>query len=319
MAGFLTKPHEEGASVDDVLTADDIELFMTKGYVKVSGCFTRAAAGEYTQHIWTRLGYREDDPSTWERDAIHMASHYDIDAATFAPKAWRAACQLVGGEERISTAETSQWTDGFIVNLSQGADQPWAPPGPASPGWHIDGSWFRHYLDSPEQGLLFVVLWTDVVHQGGPTAAATDSIGPVARYLAAHPDGLLPGTIPYMEIIKECHEFVEATGEVGDVYLLHPFVLHTRSQNTLRRPRFITNATLRLAEPMRFDRPDPADHSPVERAVLNALGVETFAFTATGPRERVVSPQSKEHEQMIVDERERMAAAGHSYGGSLAG
>ena len=49
--------------------------------------------------------------------------------------------------------------------------------------------------------------------------------------------------------------------------------------------------------------------------MLRALGVETFAFTATGPRERVVSSQSKEHEQMIVDERERMATAGHSYGG----
>jgi hypothetical protein len=298
----------------DVLTAGDIEHFVSKGYVRVRECFTPAAAAEYSQHIWTRLGYAPDDPSTWERDAIHMASHHDIDASVFAPRAWRAACQLVGGAERISTAETSQWTDGFIVNLSQGADQPWAPASSASPGWHIDGSWFRHFLDSPEQGLLFVVLWSEVVHRGGPTVAATDSIGPVARYLAAHPEGLLPGTIPYMEIAEESSEFVEATGEIGDVYLLHPFVLHTRSQNALRRPRFITNATLRLAEPMRFDRPDPAEHSPVERAVLRALGVDSLPFTPTAPRERVVSPQSKEHEQMIVDERERMAAAGHSYG-----
>jgi hypothetical protein len=299
----------------DVLTADDIEQFVTKGYVKVPGCFTPAAAAEYTRHVWTRLGYAADDPSTWKHDAIHMASHHDIDPATFAPKAWRAACQLVGGAERISVAENSPWTDGFIVNLSQGADEPWTAPSSASPGWHIDGSWFRHYLDSPEQGLLFVVLWTDVVHQGGPTVAATDSIGPVARHLAAHPEGLLPGTIPYMELAEGCTQFVEATGAIGDVFLLHPFVLHTRSQNFLRRPRFITNATLRLAEPMRFDRPDPADHSPVERAVLHALGVESLQFTATGPRERVVSPQSTEHEQMIVDERERMAAAGHSSGG----
>jgi hypothetical protein len=80
----------------------------------------------------------------------------------------------------------------------------------------------------------------------------------------------------------------EATGEVGDVYLIHPLVLHTMSPNGLRRARFITNSTLRLAEPMRFNRPDPADHSPVERAILRGLGVERFDFTATWPRERVV-------------------------------
>ena len=34
--------------MDDVLTADDVEQFMTKGYVEVRGCFTRAAGGEYT-------------------------------------------------------------------------------------------------------------------------------------------------------------------------------------------------------------------------------------------------------------------------------
>jgi hypothetical protein len=77
----------------------------------------------------------------------------------------------------------------------------------------------------------------------------------------------------------------------------------------LRRPRFITNSTLFLAEPMRFDRPDPTDHSPVERAVLRALGVERDAFTATSPRTRVDTGLSTEDQQAIVDERTRLAAA----------
>jgi hypothetical protein len=47
--------------------------------------------------------------------------------------------------------------------------------------------------------------------------------------------------------------------------------------------------------------------------------VDSLTFVATGPRERVVSAQSKEHEQMIVDERERMAAAGLAYGGTTGG
>lgn len=160
--------------------------------------------------------------------------------------------------------------------------------------------------------MLTIGLWSEVVHQGGATFIANDSIGPVARFLADHPEGVLPGRdqFPYRELTARCTRFTEATGEVGDVYLIHPLVLHTMSPNVLRRPRFITNSTLRLAEPMRFNRPDPADHSPVERAILRALGVDRLDFTAAGPRERVVSELSVEHERMKLEEHDRMVAAG---------
>jgi hypothetical protein len=151
-----------------VLTPDDVDHFLEKGFVRLRGCFTHEAAREYTRHLWDRLGYRPDDPSTWEQPSVHMESHLDIDVEEFAPKAYWAACDLV-----------------------------------------------------------------------------------------------------------------------GDVYLLHPFVLHAKSQNIPRRPRIITNSTLFLAEPMRFNRPNLDDHSPVERAVLRALGVDRYDFAATGPRERV--------------------------------
>ncbi|GAA5193441.1 hypothetical protein GCM10023322_55470 [Rugosimonospora acidiphila] len=304
---------------DKVLTDEDVELFLDKGYVRLRQCFSVDAAEEYSRHLWDRLGYRPDDPSTWERASIHMASHRDIDVKAFAPKAWRAACELIGGEERMAADKPYPWTDGFIVNLSLGADEPWAPASGDTPGWHVDGSWFRHYLDSPEQGLLTIVLWSEVVHRGGATFVATDSIGHIARFLATHPEGVLPGRdpgpdapgFPYAELAKQCTEFVEATGEIGDVYLLHPLVLHTKSQNALRRPRIITNSTLMLAEPMRFDRPNPAEHSAVERAVLRALGVDRLSFTATGPRARVASDLSEEHERTKVEEAERLAALGH--------
>ncbi|MEO3872830.1 hypothetical protein ABGB18_28790 [Nonomuraea sp. B12E4] len=298
-----------------VLSPEDIEQFLDQGYVRLRGCFTRAAAEEHTRLIWDRLGYVADDPSTWELPSVHMPPHQRIDVRTFAPKAWLAACELVGGAERVSTEKPYTWTDGFIVNLWQDADRPWRPPSNESPGWHVDGNFFRHFLDSPEQGLLTIALWSDVDHQGGATYIATDSAGPVARFLAAHPGGLLPGpdpdddtpVIPYADLGRQCTDFVEATGEVGDVYLVHPFVLHAKSQNVLRRPRLITNPPLTLAEPMRFDRPDPADHSPVERVVLRALGVDSYAFTPTRPRAHIVSEMSKNHERMRAEERRRLA------------
>lgn len=279
-------------SDDRVLARADVEQFLDKGFVRVRGCFTRAAAEEYSKHIWDRLGYDERDPSTWERPSAHMQGHRDIDVKTFAPRAWRAACELVGGAQRMRAENPYPWIDAFIVNLWLGGDRPWEPPSPRLPGWHVDGRFFRHYLDSPEQGLLTIPLWSEVVHQGGATLVATDSIGPVARFLADHPEGIRPASaddgdrdgFPYSDLIAQCTDFIEATGDVGDVYLLHPLVLHTMSQNLLRRPRFITNATLVLAEPMRFNRPNLDDHSPVERAVLRALGVDRYDYAATGPR-----------------------------------
>jgi len=55
----------------------------------------------------------------------------------------------------------------------------------------------------------------------------------------------------YPELIGPCTDYAEATGDVGDVYLIHPLVLHTMSPNVLRRARFITNSTHRLGEPQR--------------------------------------------------------------------
>jgi hypothetical protein len=299
--------------MDTVLTAGQLEQFLTKGYVKLTGCFTPEAAREYSRHVWDRLGYDPRDPSTWAEPSVHMAPLTDIDVRTFAPTAWRAACELIGGEDRLASGPKAYpWTDAFIVNLTLDSDQPWTGASPATPGWHVDGSWFRHYLDSPEQGLLTIVLWSEVVHRGGATFVATDSIAPVARFLAAHPEGVLPGRahFPYQELVAGCTDYVEATGDVGDVYLVHPFVLHTKSPNVLRRPRLITNSTLMLAEPLDFARPDPAAHSPVELAVLRALGADRLEFTARGQRGRIVPEVSEEIEAAKRAEAARLAAAG---------
>ncbi|GAA3285811.1 phytanoyl-CoA dioxygenase family protein [Dactylosporangium vinaceum] len=301
-----------------MLSEADAEHFLTRGYIVVRNCFSRADAQEYTRTLWTRLGYDPQDPSTWAEPSVHMPGHRTIDVATFAPKAWEAICDLVGGPERIATTAPHQWNDGFIVNLGEGADRPWADASPQAPGWHKDGDFFRHFLDSPEQGLLTLVLWSDVQHRGGATFVAADSVAPVARFLAAHPGGVYPpgvepppgGSVPavfdYADLIAGCTEFVEATGEVGDVYLLHPFILHARAQNVLRAVRVITNPPVTLAEPMRFDRADPAEHSLVERAVLRALGAERLPFTPTGPREVLVPPRVLRQQRMLAEEAARL-------------
>ena len=91
--------------------------------------------------------------------------------------------------------------------------------------------------------------------------------------------------------------------------LLHPYILHSASYNPSRRPRFITNPAVGLAEPMKFDRDDPADHSLVERAVLRALGVDRLAFRPTAPRERVVPERKAIQARMLAQEKQRLGVS----------
>jgi len=99
------------------------------------------------------------------------------------PAAWGAAMDLVGGESRVRLPW--QWGDGFIANLGVGDDRPWQPPSPTVGGWHKDGDFFRHFLDSAEQALLTFVLWTDMLHMGGGTFVAADSASRTRRWHCA--------------------------------------------------------------------------------------------------------------------------------------
>lgn len=119
--------------------------------------------------------------------------HESAAGADVAPRAWAAICDLVGGAQRVKQGADYSFGDSFIINFHHGADQPWEPPSPRVAGWHKDGDFFRHFLDSPEQGLLTIVLWSDIAPRSGGTFAATDSVRPIAQYLADHPEG--PGRL----------------------------------------------------------------------------------------------------------------------------
>jgi hypothetical protein len=289
------------------LTDEQAEHFLERGFVTVRGAFDATAAREWLDDAWVRFGYDRDDPASWAEKRIHLSSRSHVDARQFAPAAWRAAAELTGGGERLQLPW--RWGNSFIANLGVGDDRPWQPPSQAVGGWHKDGDFFLHFLDSPEQALLTFVLWTDMLHKGGGTFVAADSVPVVARFLAEHPQGVLPGEFDYAELIGQCRDFVEMTGEAGDVVLLHPFTLHATSQNVLGVSRLITNPALALREPMNFNRPDPDDFSLVERAVLRALGVSRLDFAPTAPRQDVVPERVRLQREREAAENARLAAA----------
>ena len=242
------------------LTESDVNHFIEKGHIVLKDCFSRELAAEWRTFAFKRLGYAPDDPTTWKEPRIHLPSMNRMPIREIAPRAWDAICDLLGGEDRIAHSEPS-WGDGFIINFALGADSDWQPPASLLRGWHKDGDFFRHFLDSPEQGLLTIVVWSDIHPKSGGTFVACDSVQHVAQYLSAHPQGLLPGE-GFGQLIGKCEDFVEITGNAGDVVLLHPFILHSASQNPSGRARFITNPPVALKEPMEFNRDNPDDFSP---------------------------------------------------------
>jgi hypothetical protein len=294
-----------------ILSPSDIEHFITRGFVRVEGCFSRELALDLTARACERLYCSLSDPSTWPRGRMRPPESQRVSFESIAPKAWQAACELVGGADRILMPCT--WGDGFIINFGRQPEQEWQPPSsPTHPSfkWHKDGDFFRHFLDSPEQGLLVIGIFSDIEPRGGGTFIACDSVGHVARLMAAHPEGLLPPELLVLarEIVERCDDFVETTGSIGDVYLLHPFMLHTHSLNASHRARFIVNPPVKLRDPMRLSRERPEEYSPVERAILRSLAAESYDFVPTREREAVV-PERLAVEQRIWEERAREAAS----------
>ncbi|KAG0646190.1 hypothetical protein D0Z07_8076 [Hyphodiscus hymeniophilus] len=310
-----------------VLTTEDVDFFMENGYVIIHDCFGDEFANLVLKDIWVRLGMDPNDKSTWlfEKsfppeefgpgmyewtipNTLSSTYHRKFDPREWAPKAWDAVCDLVGGEERIDM-ENSMWTDKLVVNLGRDEyENNWTPPDP-SKRFHIDGDYFLHFLDSVEQGLLVTPIYSEEVkHQGGGTAVFADGWKKVTRMLADNPQGLLPQDLHITDIAQTSKKLIEVTGKRGDVLICHPHTVHAGSKNALRIPRFINNPVVSLKEPFKFNRPKE-ELSLVEQATLNNLGKESFDFKPTGNRV-MIFPVEKylSRERMRLKERERLEA-----------
>lgn len=174
------------ATEDYSLTDEQKQFWLEHGFLKIPKCFSREAAEAFTSSIWVRLGASPTDKSTWPTEKLNMPGHVTVSVKEFAPKAYATMCELVGGEDRIADW-CKEWKDGFIVNLGKPEYKPDDPLDYRTlDNWHNDGDWFVHFLDSPEQALLVIPLFTDIMPKGGGTVICTDGIKLVAKHLVSH-------------------------------------------------------------------------------------------------------------------------------------
>lgn len=317
---------DEAVGKCEVLTREEAMRFIEDGFVVVKGAFPKAHAKRVAELAWRELaanhGVDRNDPATWAKPkrgpgpagyARLKGSDERYQLKSLAPRAFSAQADLIGGTARLPNhGEKMIWGDGVVSNLGVEGDPRWVPPGPRQPGWHKDGWHFRHFLNSPEQALVTVPLYSDIQTRSGGTYLAVDSIAPVARLLRDAPAGLHPDAVQgagYLipGLVEQCTRFTELTGEAGDVAFLHPYMMHRVSINPSSRPRFIANMAPVLAEPMRFQRQPGDSYSLVELAVLHALGESSCAFEQT--RElQAFKPSPFRDEQERIEQRQLLEA-----------
>ncbi|GAA0598514.1 phytanoyl-CoA dioxygenase family protein [Actinomadura livida] len=246
----------------------DVDSFIADGFVRVEGAFSRELAAECREILWRDTGCDPADRSTWTRPVVRLGDH--------AQEPFRAAA----GTPRLHAA--------FDAIVGEGA---WLPRGglgtfpvrfpsdeePGDDGWHIDASFpgddpadfmsYRVNADSKGRALLMLFLFSDVSGDDAPTRIRTGSHLDVPPILEpAGEEGL-----PFMELAagavpaSEHRPVALATGEAGDVYLCHPFLVHAAQPHHGREPRFMAQPPLLPSGPL------PAS-SPVRIAIDRGLG-----------------------------------------------
>jgi hypothetical protein len=281
-------PEPPGRWSPQTLSPAEIEQFLTDGFIVIHRAFDPELARRWREdanrrireepHRWVRgydpddearslRHYSPEDPSTWTWGRIDLHGPETLAIDEFAPRAWGAICDLLGGPTRV---ETRSWTNYLIINLCDDTELDFDQPPPGWISWHIDDPGPAMRLDNVRNGLVGIALFDRLLPSSGNTWLVPDSIPRVARILAAHPEGVDFVADRGNRITAECERFHEVVGEAGDILLMHPFMMHSGSPNRSGRIRWMSNPMVYLNEPLDPFRPDP-ELSPVERAIQRAL------------------------------------------------
>lgn len=258
-----------------MLTAAEIASFLRNGFVVVRGAVPRPVVDACVDVVWEELAERgigRAEVDSWRTPVERISCPEEgdkgrpfVEAGT-AGVLWEAYDQLIG-------------PDKWWKREGMGGTIPVRFPHPADPGdagWHIETSYWngtdwRANVRSRERGLLSLFLLTDVGPDDAPTRIRVGSHTDAARVLApAGDDGLAPSESgPPIAEASADRPVAEATGAAGDVYLCHPFLVHSASwphRGTI--PRIITQPGVALLEP--FALTDQTTAYPVEAAILAA-------------------------------------------------
>ena len=255
-----------------MLGPDEIAQFVADGYVAVRGAIPPAVTRACQDIIWAELathGVLRGAPATWTRPVIRIVT------PSGAPFTAAGTTRLVG-EACDQLLGAGRW----IRCPGVGGTIPVRFPGPDDPGdagWHIESSYAdergqRVSLRSRGRGLLALYLFTDVGPDDAPTRLRPGSHLDVPPILAAGGnDGMAWLPAAQQAARASAHRpTVWATGQAGDVFLCHPFLVHAASwPHRGRWPKMMAQPGVSLTA---GEFADPAARTtpltPVEQAIF---------------------------------------------------
>lgn len=247
------------------LTERDVETFVTQGCVRLPAAFPTELADAGRALLWDALDADPDDPATWTSPVIRLDQFTQavFREAANTPRLHGAFDQLVGPGRWQPRGSLGTWP----VRFPSDAD-------PGDAGWHVEASWagpdgdLRLDVRSSGRALLMLFLYSDVGEDDAPTRVRLGSHRDVASLLA--PAGAAGRE--FFSFAAEAEAATAhrpealATGRAGDVWLCHPFLVHSAQPHRGTRPRFMAQPPLQPTGVLELD-----GTSPVERAIRLGL------------------------------------------------
>ena len=264
------------------LTDSQIQSFIDDGFVKISGAFTYDTAKQSRELLWEMIEAEHpdidrNDSSTWpttsETEPLNVIRIEGSDDSIFVdaantPKLTSAFDQLVGERRWIPRYNMGSFVIPFPSDFDDG-DMDHA---------HIDGcelinGRYQLRFETDCRVLLMLFLYDDVTEINAPTQLWVGSHKLVAPVLFANKGNFMRSEDVTEQIPFKDLPVAFATGNAGDVYLCHPFTVHTGTFNRSNAPRFLAQPGLEPVEPLNVERDVGFNYSPVEIAVREAIGL----------------------------------------------
>ncbi len=250
-----------------MLGRDEIEQFVERGFVRVAEAFPRTVARQCCELAEEQLGIPAGGP--WPQPVVRgLVGGEPFRQAANAPRLVEAVGQLLDGESWQPRPDLGL----LVVRCPSDTD-------PGDCGWHVDASFegpgtdslFDWYVNdhSSGRGLLLLCLLTDVGVDDAPTRILDGSHHAMPALLRPFgPAGVLGLHAPLPD---PDGPVTLATGQAGDVFLCHPFLVHAASfPHRGTSPRVIAQPPISLLGALRIDAPD-GERSVVAEVVRRAL------------------------------------------------
>ena len=249
----------------------DLDAFMRDGYLALRGAVdpgTVAACQELTWAAMERRGIDRDDPGSWpplvqDMDDIGEA----LVEAYLAPTLTAAYDELIGPSRWNRSVRAAELGRSVIVRFPS-EDR-------ANAGYHVEGSYRgpdgRYWVNvrSRARGLLVLILFTDIGRHDAPTRLLVGSHLAVPHFLAPFAEAGTDADTKLWWPSTLCRSVVHATGKAGDVFLCHPFIVHTATwPHHGDGPRMIAQPAVNAPDGFMLDGSDP---SPVAQAIVRGL------------------------------------------------